>query len=257
MNKQFPSQASKEQLITEVPGFPTRLEGQGSAERDSQPIDFDMQSVELLAGLGEDASIEDRVEAVAGFMESLSASLDNGEIKSGKVDVAYQPEEIAAQLAQLEAVLNGRVKLDHDPMLLIPRSSGMRPAFDRLLRDERTASVLLDVIAGKLSPEALAIQSKEKTLRYLGVEALDEVGLQSPEAQGSAPQAEVSAVETEREMLDRHVREYQAELRGLYLEHRGVNPGSNEAYVLEKRIGEVKEDIGRVDRKRRSLPAAK
>lgn len=59
--------------------------------------------------------------------------------------------------------------------------------------------------------------------------------------------------ETEREMLDRHIREYQAEKSELYAQLRKTEQGSDEYYTLVNQINQTKQDIERVDKKRRGL----
>lgn len=107
-------------------------------------------------------------------------------------------------------------------------------------------------ITGPTNPSVIEPFNDPSSNAMSGVEAAAFMS----EVRQSAPQAEVIEPETEREMLDRHIREYQAQLSQLYKEHRGVDPRSDRAQELVNLIEQTKDDIGRVDRARRNLPAA-
>lgn len=107
-----------------------------------------------------------------------------------------------------------------------------------------------------VTAELVDLQERLKLRRDLGEGAVEDSGIRKPDSESAQPiksEIEVPAVETKKEMLDRHVREYQAELSGFYKEHRGLDPKSVRAAQLENLINQTKEDIGRVDRERRKL----
>jgi|GEM_PF-4502538 len=247
----LPASPSKVEMITHVPGFSRVETGHVSVElSNKEPVDFAELSARILSELGDQASTVDTVTAMAGFIDAIKAAADRGEFvptsEPGEAKkLPYTKGQIADTLKSMAAVLNGHSKSPDDLKIRLPRAGGLRTAFAAMIDDGRTAKTFLDVIEGTISPEKLEKLTDQKADRDLGAEALDMVGASRPEG--------LAVEESKKEMLDRHVSEYQADLSELYAEHRNVDPRSDRARELEYQIKLTKDDIGRVDRQRRNL----
>lgn len=218
----------------------------------------------------EGVDVDTQVDTIDGFLKTVEESVKAGEVVS-REGVPFTWPDILQRLNKLEGMLNGSIKDPEikDPFSLLPRSNNLRAAFVALIDDMSTASTLLHEIIEypkKLELKAENEPVAEKVRRDFGEGAVKKSGIKQPEGeiisapglgkQEAAPesaQAEVSAEETERAMLERFAREYQTEKSRLYAELRGVEPTSLRAAQLENQINLAKEDIERVDKRLRNL----
>lgn len=147
-----------------------------------------VETAESLIGDAEnlDLDAQGRLELMTGFLDSIEALARSGDIKNGSGE-SYSLDKVREQLSELVQELNSPTE-GLNPMLLIPRSNGLRSTIDSLLKHESTASALIDAITAR----GMEVAGKLKTVESLGDKALDVVGIADPAERAANPLAELT-----------------------------------------------------------------
>ncbi len=179
------------------------------------------------------------VDALVGSLKDILAQAEAGMLKNsdGK---SYSRGEILDIFKDFVEESDNPTVDGFDITKLIPRAGGLRDIVRGAMGYGRAAALkeAIAIISAKPSEQPKVINSP---VSNPGV-------IEQP-----IPSVEIPAQETDRQMLERHLREYANDLEDLYTELRGVDPKSDDAYRLQKQIRENKEDSGRVAAKLRRL----
>jgi len=148
------------------------------------------EKADQLVALANEADPESQLDLMRQFVGDVYTRAETGDITNGREGedhVVYTPDILDAQLKEMVKTLNTPDD-ETNPLMRVPRADGLRPAFDKLLTSESTATALMKALEEKLRPlgdsNSEAINGSEKNeivtvaeAQKIGGTALESSGL--------------------------------------------------------------------------------